>query len=128
MQNSTFVMSADGTPIAYEVADHEGPVVVLVEPPLHHRAMSAYAALVPLLASDLTVVTYDRRGRGDSGDAGDYHPDRESEDLDAVIDAVGGAAGVYGTAVPRVRRERTETAASAPTTPPQWRHLCGRRR
>lgn len=58
--------------------------------------MSAYEGLAPLLAAHLTVVTYDRRGRGDSGDAGFYHPDRETEDLDAVIGAVGGPASVYG--------------------------------
>lgn len=96
MDNVEFAVSADGTSIAYERAGDTGPVAVLVEPPLHHRAMSAYAGLVPLLTDALTVVTYDRRGRGDSGDADTYHPDRESEDLDAVIDAVGGSAGVYG--------------------------------
>lgn len=89
-------MSADGTSIAYDVTGSSGPVVVLVEPPLRHRATSAYDGLVPRLAEHLRVVTYDRRGRGDSGDASAYHPDRESEDLDAVIEAVGGAAAVYG--------------------------------
>lgn len=96
MKNAAFVLSADDTPIAFEVAGVPGPVVVLVEPPLHHRAISAYGGLLPLLVEHLTVVTYDRRGRGQSGDAESYHPDRESEDLDAVIGAVGGTAGVYG--------------------------------
>jgi hypothetical protein len=91
-----YVESTDGTPIAYDVVGSSGPVLVLVEPPLRHRAFSAYEGLVPLLAERLTVVIYDRRGRGDSGDAGSHHPDRETEDLDAVIGAVGGTAGVYG--------------------------------
>lgn len=107
-----FAVSADGTPIAYDVAGSTGPVVVLVEPPLHHRAMSAYAGLVPLLAEHLTVVTYDRRGRGASGDSGYYHPDRESEDLDAVIGAVGGTAVVYGYSAGALLAVRAASASS----------------
>ena len=42
------------------------------------------------------AVTYDRRGRGESGDTPPYAPEREAEDLRAVIDAVGGAAVVLG--------------------------------
>ncbi len=88
--------SADGTPIAFERHGDGHPVVVLVEPPLHHRGFSAFDGLVPLLAQHLTVITYDRRGRGLSGDAEQYHPDREVDDLAAVIRAAGGTAGVYG--------------------------------
>ncbi len=91
-----YVSSADGTRIAFERHGEGRPVVVMVEPPLHHRGFSAYDRLVPLLAEHLTVVTYDRRGRGQSGDAETYHPDREVEDLVAVIRASGGAAGLYG--------------------------------
>lgn len=112
MSTALSAVSADGTSIAYEVAGCARPVVVLVEPPLHHRAMSAYAGLVPLLAERLTVVTFDRRGRGASGDAEPYHPDRESEDLDAVIGAVGGAAAVYGHSAGALLALRAASASS----------------
>jgi pimeloyl-ACP methyl ester carboxylesterase len=45
-----------------------------------------------LLAKELTVYTYDRRGRGRSGDTGPYAVEREAEDLAAVIDQAGGSA------------------------------------
>ena len=41
-------------------------------------------------------MTYDRRGRGDSGDTPPYAVEREIEDLVALIEATGGAADVYG--------------------------------
>ena len=44
----------------------------------------------------LTVYTYDRRGRGESGDTRPYQTMREVEDLDAVIAAAGGNVLVYG--------------------------------
>ena len=89
-------LAADGTSIAYDVTGTSGPVLVLAEPPLRHRATGASQGLLPLLAEHLRVVSYDRRGRGDSGDTDAYRPDRESEDLAAVIDAIGGAAAEYG--------------------------------
>jgi pimeloyl-ACP methyl ester carboxylesterase len=49
-----------------------------------------------VLAPDFGVVTYDRRGRGDSGDAGSYAVEREIDDLAAVIAHTGGPAGVFG--------------------------------
>jgi pimeloyl-ACP methyl ester carboxylesterase len=52
--------------------------------------------LAPLLADAITVYTYDRRGRGDSGDASRHEIQREIEDLDAVIAAAGGDAIVFG--------------------------------
>jgi pimeloyl-ACP methyl ester carboxylesterase len=42
------------------------------------------------------VYTYDRRGRGESTDTTPYAPDREVEDLEALIAAAGGSAHVYG--------------------------------
>ena len=42
------------------------------------------------------MITYDRRGRGDSGDTRPYSVAREVEDLEALIVAAGGAAAVYG--------------------------------
>jgi pimeloyl-ACP methyl ester carboxylesterase len=54
------------------------------------------APFVGLLAPRLTVLNYDRRGRGDSGDTAPYAVDREYEDLEAVIDAAGGSASLFG--------------------------------
>ena len=42
------------------------------------------------------MVVYDRRGRGESGDTQPYAPQREFEDLAAVIEAAGGDAYVMG--------------------------------
>ena len=52
------------------------------------------AALRALLAPQLAVFGYDRRGRGDSGDALQYAVDREIEDIRALM--VGGTAALYG--------------------------------
>jgi pimeloyl-ACP methyl ester carboxylesterase len=87
--------SADGTRIAFERSG-DGPPVILVEAALHYRDFSSFTGLVPLLASEFTVYTYDRRGRGESTDAAPYAPDREVEDLAALIAEAGGSADVYG--------------------------------
>jgi pimeloyl-ACP methyl ester carboxylesterase len=80
------VESADGTPIAYR-ASGSGPGLVLV----HGTATSGidWLPVTPLLREQFTVVTMDRRGRGDSGDGADYAQEREAEDVLAVLDAVG---------------------------------------
>jgi pimeloyl-ACP methyl ester carboxylesterase len=88
------VRSTDGTTIAYEFAGH-GPAVVLVDGAMCYRASGPMRPLAAALHNDFTVYAYDRRGRGDSGDAAAYSPEREIEDLDALLAAAGGAAGVY---------------------------------
>ncbi|MFB7209768.1 alpha/beta fold hydrolase [Streptomyces sp. NPDC056255] len=87
------VFSSDGTAIAYE-QQGSGPAVVLVGGAFMTRGDSA--ALAGLLAERFTVITYDRRGRGDSGDSAAYDVQREVEDLDALIEGVGGEAMVFG--------------------------------
>ncbi|RST15015.1 alpha/beta hydrolase [Streptomyces sp. WAC05374] len=87
------VYSADGTVIAYE-AQGSGPAVVLVGGAFMTRADSG--ELASRLAERFTVITYDRRGRGDSGDAPIYDVQREIEDLDALIAHAGGEAMVFG--------------------------------
>ncbi|MFJ7271279.1 alpha/beta fold hydrolase [Streptomyces sp. NPDC099050] len=87
------VFSADGTAIAYE-QQGSGPVVVLVGGAFMARGDSA--ALAALLAEHCTVITYDRRGRGDSGDGAAYEVQREVEDLDALIGRAGGEAMLFG--------------------------------
>jgi pimeloyl-ACP methyl ester carboxylesterase len=92
------VTSADGTEIAYEQAG-DGPVLIVSV-----GAFCTRATFVPPpdLTRQFTVVTYDRRGRGDSGapgvpgDPGSLAAQREYEDLAAV------AAGTWTGAAPFV--------------------------
>ncbi|WP_147375399.1 alpha/beta fold hydrolase [Jiangella rhizosphaerae] len=87
--------SADGTPIAVSRSG-EGPALVMVDPAGAFHGLRPMAGVVPLLAERFAVHTYDRRGRGDSGDTSPYAPEREVEDLAAVIELAGGEADVYG--------------------------------
>jgi hypothetical protein len=87
------VVSHDGTTIALDRAG-DGPPAVLINAGPTDRKVNA--PLVGLLAPRLTVLNYDRRGRGDSGDTAPYAVDREYEDLEAVIDAAGGSASLFG--------------------------------
>jgi pimeloyl-ACP methyl ester carboxylesterase/uncharacterized protein YndB with AHSA1/START domain len=87
------VTSADGTTIGYDRAG-DGPPVILVMGAFNDR--SAGAPLAARLSETLTVINYDRRGRGSSTDTLPYAVDREIDDLEALIDAVGGSASVFG--------------------------------
>ncbi|MFE4637747.1 alpha/beta fold hydrolase [Streptomyces sp. NPDC056773] len=87
------VFSADGTAIAFD-QQGSGPAVVLVGGAFMTR--HEFAGLAGLLAGRFTVITYDRRGRGDSGDNAAYDVQREVEDLDALIAHAGGEAMVFG--------------------------------
>jgi pimeloyl-ACP methyl ester carboxylesterase len=88
------VTSRDGTMIAIERIGH-GPAIVCVDGALSSRSLGPGRNLAPLLSERYTVYTYDRRGRGDSGDTRPYDPEREIEDLDAVISYAGGDASVF---------------------------------
>jgi hypothetical protein len=79
--------SADGTTIAYE-AYGTGPVAVIVGGAFCDRGAFRHVAEA-LGELGLTGVTYDRRGRGDSGDTQPYAVAREVEDLAAVVAAAG---------------------------------------
>lgn len=83
------VTSADGTSIAVETRG-SGPAVVLVGGAFNDR--TTVAALAEELAGGFTAITYDRRGRGDSGNALPWSREREFEDLRAVAGEAGGAA------------------------------------
>lgn len=87
------VQSADGSTIAYERAG-TGPVLILVGGALNNRHSAAN--LVPLLAESFTVVSYDRRGRGDSTSTPPYAVDREIDDLRALAAAADGPVHLYG--------------------------------
>ena len=88
-----FVTSKDGTKIAYETVG-QGPAVILILGALNSR--KSVAKLANLLASRFTVISYDRRGRGDSTDTKPYSPQREVEDVATLIDTAGGAVYIYG--------------------------------
>ena len=76
----------NGTPIAYDEAG-TGETVVLVHGSWNQR--QAWGFVVPPLADSFRVVTYDRRGHGDSEarpDAGTVHDD--VADLAALIETL----------------------------------------
>jgi pimeloyl-ACP methyl ester carboxylesterase len=112
-QPTLYVESADGTRIAYHRFGAGRPVVFV------GGALATAAAAAPLASAfaeaGLQGVTYDRRGRGGSGDTAPYAPEREVEDLRAVIDAVGGAAVVLGHSSGAIL-SLVAVAAGAPVT------------
>ena len=87
------IISADGTTIAYDKVG-QGPTLIIVLGALNSRKTGAN--LAKLLAPHFTVITYDRRGRGNSTDTAPYAPGREVEDLEALIKEVGGPVYLYG--------------------------------
>ena len=90
------VQSRDGTTIAFDRTG-EGPPVIVVDGAFAHRAINPTAGdLASLLAPRFSVYAYDRRGRGGSGDTEPYAPEREIEDLQAIIAEAGGRAFVVG--------------------------------
>ncbi len=89
------VRSRDGTTIAFDRLG-EGPPIILAGGAFSYRAFPKLVQLAELLAPRFTVINYDRRGRGDSGDTVPYAVQREIEDLQALIDAVGGSASFWG--------------------------------
>src|SRR5690349_6125307 len=98
--------STDGTTIAFE-SYGSGPVAVVVGGAFCDRG--AFRDVAQALGQlGFTGVTYDRRGRGDSGDTEPYAVAREIDDLTAVIEAAGeSASGAYAFEIGRAScRER----------------------
>ena len=88
------VISKDGTRIAFDQIGN-GPIIILVDSALADRTLCT--KLATLLAKDFTVISYDRRGRGDSTDTQPYAVEREVEDIEALIDSVGGPVFLFGS-------------------------------
>ena len=88
------VTSRDGTTIGFDRIGHGPPVVLVCGGSVDRMAD---AAIAQELASDFTVLNYDRRGRGGSGDTAPYAIDREIEDIEAVIETAGGEANLWGS-------------------------------
>ena len=87
------VTSKDGTTIAFETTG-EGPALVIVGGALSDRNGAATQA--GFLAPTFNVITYDRRGRGDSGDTPPYAVEREIDDLQALVEEAGGTSYALG--------------------------------
>jgi pimeloyl-ACP methyl ester carboxylesterase len=89
------VSSNDGTKIAYD-EQGQGPALILVDGAMSTHSSGSNPGLADLLAPHLTVYSYDRRGRGESGDTLPYAVAREIEDVEALIAVAGGTASLYG--------------------------------
>ncbi len=89
------VISKDGTTIAYDKTGN-GPAVILVDGAMGYREYFGGRPLAAVLSHDFTVMTYDRRGRGESTDTQPYAVEREIEDIAALIDDVGAPVFLYG--------------------------------
>ena len=72
------VTSKDGTAIGFDRLGSGPPVVLVCGASV---ARGSNAQLAELLATDLTLLNYDRRGRGGSADTPRYAIEREVEDL-----------------------------------------------
>lgn len=86
--------SADGTTIAYETVGTGIPVVIIGG--AFSRAVDGGEIAAALAAQGFAGVCVDRRGRGESGDTPPYVPEREADDIAAVVAAVGGTAALLG--------------------------------
>lgn len=89
------VTSKDGTVIAYSQTG-QGLALILVDGALCYRQFGPSQGLAEKLSTHFTVITYDRRGRGESGDTQPYTVEREIEDLAALLEVAGGTAFVCG--------------------------------
>ena len=90
------VTSRDGTIIGYDRTG-EGPALIVVCGATQFRGSDPnLASLADLLSDRFAVVTYDRRGRGESSDTLPYAAEREIEDIAALAAAAGGRAALLG--------------------------------
>jgi len=90
--NKTF--SKDGTWIAYKKTG-AGPALILVDGAFCSSTFGPMPKLVPFLEKYFTVITYDRRARGESGDTKPYDVQREIEDIGALIEVAGGSVNLF---------------------------------
>lgn len=90
------VTSKDGTEIDYTKVG-TGPALIIVFGATAFRGTSQEeATLAGMLSPQFTVITYDRRGRGESGNTLPFSPQRELEDIAALIEMAAGHANLLG--------------------------------
>jgi pimeloyl-ACP methyl ester carboxylesterase len=93
MSAAEFVTSLDGTKIAFWREGTGRPLLLVHGGICDHLA---WYHLVPLLAKQFMVYTFDRRGRGSSGDAAVHTVEREVEDIVALLKLIGEPAHLLG--------------------------------
>jgi pimeloyl-ACP methyl ester carboxylesterase len=89
------IISTDKTPIAYKIMG-SGPLLIIITGALNTHDFGVPGELAPWLQDDFTVLTYDRRGRGQSGSTPPYTIFKELEDIKSMIDHHGGKAFLFG--------------------------------
>lgn len=89
------IISKDGTKIACNKSGN-GPTVILIDGAFCSMDFGPMPKLVPLLSKHFTVITYDRRARGNSTDTQPYSVEREIEDIDALAQLADGPVNLFG--------------------------------
>jgi len=85
--------SGDGTAIGFWLSGSGLPILFVHGTVANHKS---WAVLAPRFEPDYAVYALDRRGRGLSGDAPAYDFRRETEDVAAVIAAIGQPVCLFG--------------------------------
>lgn len=96
--NGNKIRSADGTAIAYDMKGlPSDPVIIRIDGAATYRALDpGRSEYTNRLSRRFQVVSYDRRGRGDSEDSDVYSVEREIEDVAALLEHFGGRGFVLG--------------------------------
>jgi len=87
------VISHDGTALACWQSGGGTPLLLVHGGLCDHLAWF-FAA--PLLAKHFSVWTFDRRGRGQSGEGLPHSPQREADDIESILAAIGEPAHLLG--------------------------------
>ncbi len=88
-----YVVSNDGTRIAYERRGEGPPLVLIHGTGIDH---SYWDPVAPELGRHFTVYSVDRRGRGQSGETAPYAIQREFEDVAAIVGSIAGDVFLVG--------------------------------
>ena len=87
------ILSSDGTVLACWRQGQGAPLLLVHGGLCDHLA---WYFVIPHLAQQFTVWTYDRRGHGESGNTLPHSVEREIEDIEALLGAIGEPAHLLG--------------------------------